>query len=519
MPPTLPLSSCAALGALLAGPAFAQGELEVTYLARYSTGVVGTPAAEISAYDPVSKRMFTTSADVQRLDIVDLSDPRAPRRVKILDFKGESIGPTSVSIARGRIAVALPGPTKTAPGAVLFIDADGRRLGRVAVGALPDMVRFTADGQAVLVAVEGEPEDYCTPGRDPEGGVAVIDVSRGPEHASVRTAGFAAFTEALAAGVRTSGPGATLAQDLEPEYVALSADGRTAWVTLQENNALAVVDIASATVIRLIPLGFKDHSREGAGLDPSDADGAVRIRPWPVWGLYQPDVIEAATIGGRGYLFTTNEGEAREWRCGEDAARVAELKLDPTAFPSAAELQRPENLGRLKVDRTRGDLDGDGDFDRLYSFGARSFSVWREDGTLVWDSGDQLEQITARELPAHFNADNLGNERDARSDDKGPEPESIILGRVGRRLYAFVGLERVSGIVAWDVTDPEHPRFVRFFHQRDFAGDIARGQAGDVGPEGLWFVDAKDSPNGQALLLVSNELSGTVGIWELREKK
>jgi hypothetical protein len=503
-----------ALAALLAFQAQA-GEpgLEVVLLGRYSTGIVDTAAAEISAYDPVSKRMFTTSADAQRLDIVDLSNPRAPRLVKSLDFRGESTGPTSVTTSRGRIAVALPGPAKTAPGSVLFVDAEGNRLAKVAVGALPDMVRFTPDGNTVLAALEGEPDDYCAPGRDPEGGIAVIDVSRGPEHATARIAGFGAFAAADVPGLRLTGPGASLAQDVEPEFIAVSDDGRTAWATLQENNALAVIDVAAAKVTRIVPLGEKDHSRPGMGLDASDVDGGIRIRPWPVWGQYQPDVIRAATIGGRTWLFTANEGEGRDWECGLETITVGELKLDAAAFPDAAELQKPENLGRLKVDRTRGDTDGDGDHDQLHSFGARSFSVWDADGALVWDSGDQIEQALSRELPALFNADNTGGVRDSRSDDKGPEPEGLASGVVGGRHYVFVGLERASAIVAIDVTDPTRPRFVRLFHGRD----LVHG-GGDLGPEGLWFVDAADSPTGEALLLVSNELSGTVGIWELRAR-
>jgi hypothetical protein len=503
------------LALLLACPALAaEPGLEVVLLGRYSTGIVDTAAAEISAYDPVSKRMFTTSADAQRLDIVDLSNPRAPRLVKTLDFAGESTGPTSVTTSHGRIAVALPGPSKTAPGAVLFIDADGNRLAKVTVGALPDMVRFTPDGNTLLAALEGEPDDYCAPGRDPEGGIAVIDVSRGPEHATARIAGFGAFTAKDVPGLRLTGPGATLAQDVEPEFIAISDDGRTAWATLQENNALAVIDVAAATVSRIVPLGEKDHSQPGRGFDASDVDGGIRIRPWPVWGQYQPDVIRAATIGGRTWLFTANEGEGRDWECGLETIPVGELKLDPSAFPDAAELQKPENLGRLKADHARGDVDGDGDWDRLHSFGARSFSIWDAEGALVWDSGDQVEQALAREMPTLFNADNTGGARDSRSDDKGPEPEGLASGVVGGRHYVFVGLERASAVLAFDVSDPLRPRFVRLFHGRDLVNG-----GGDLGPEGLWFVDAADSPTGEALLLVSNELSGTVGIWELRETR
>ena len=129
-------------------------------------------------------------------------------------------------------------------------------MGEVTVGALPDMLTFSADGRYVLVANEGEPsDDYSV---DPEGSVSVIDLSNGVASATVANAGFGEFernmAELMDQGLRVFGPGASLAQDMEPEYIALSIDGETAWVALQENNAVAELDIAAGEITAISQL-------------------------------------------------------------------------------------------------------------------------------------------------------------------------------------------------------------------------------------------------------------------------
>ena len=39
--------------------------------------------------------------------------------------------------------------------------------------------------------------------------------------------------------------------------------------------------------------------------------------------------------------------------------------------------------------------------------------------------------------------------------------------------------------------------------------------AGDLGPEGLVFIPAAQSPNGRPLLVVGNEVSGTTAVLQL----
>ncbi|MFI6476935.1 choice-of-anchor I family protein [Nonomuraea sp. NPDC050663] len=485
--------------------------IEPTFLGRYTAGSVGVGAQEIPAYDPATRRVFVINAEAGTVDVLDIRDPRAPRKVATLTTPGAN----SVAVHGGLVAVAQQGTAKTDPGSVAFFDArTGRKLRQVTVGALPDMLTFTPDGRQVVVANEGEPESYCAgQENDPEGSVSVIDVRKG----TVRSAGFQAWNgredELRAQGVRISGPGAAAANDLEPEYVTVEGD--TAWVTLQENNALAVVDLRSAKVRGIVPLGLKDHSVEGAGLDASDRDGKADIRTHPVKGMYMPDSIAHFRSRGRTFLVTANEGDSRDWDCHSDEARVKSLKLSPTAFPDAAALQKDPELGRLTV-AADSPKDAAGAYTELRVFGGRSISVRAASGELVWDSGDQLERLIAERYPANFNADHEANDFDTRSDSKGPEPEGVTVGTVKGRTYAFAGLERVGGIVAYDVTDPSRASLAAYVNSRDFSGDVEAGTAGDLGPEGVLFVPAHDSPTRRPLLVVGHEISGTTAIYELR---
>jgi hypothetical protein len=385
------------------------------------------------------------------------------------------------------------------------------------------MLTFDESGKRVLVANEGEPVNYLPGSVNPEGSISIIDLDQGVANASVRTADFKAFDKAAlnASGVRVFGPNATAAQDLEPEYITVR--GRTAWVTLQEANAIAVVDVPSATVQEILPLGRKNHALPGNGLDPSDRDGpgntaAIAIANWPVQGLYQPDAIAQLNVGRQRYLVTANEGDSRsidDFAGFGEEVRVgsAAYVLDPIVFPNAASLKSNAALGRLTVTNASGDTDGDGDFDRIEAFGARSFSIWTTDGQLVWDSGDQFERYFADPANGYasiFNASHDGNAPDNRSDNKGPEPEGVAVGKVGDRTYAFVGLERIGGVMAYDVSNPTLPKFAAYANTRTL-----ETLGGDLGPEGVTFVPEEDSPNRKPLLIVGNEVSRTVSIFQV----
>jgi hypothetical protein len=382
------------------------------------------------------------------------------------------------------------------------------------------MVTFSPDGKSVLTANEGEPNgDYTV---DPEGSVSIIDVKsiKHRHRCSVRTADFTKFNpfkeQLKAKGVRIYGPGATVAQDMEPEYIAVSADSRTAWVSLQENNALAVIDIGRAKVVKILPLGLKDHSKPGNELDPSNKDDGIKIANWPVFGMYQPDAIAAYKFGRKTFIVSANEGDARDYDGFSEVERIGHLDLDATVFPNASDLQKNANLGRLNVTTVTGNLDGDGDLDQIHAYGARSFSIWSEDGRLVYDSGSDFERITAAKRPDDFNSNNDENDSfDSRSDDKGPEPEGVTLAEINGETYAFISLERIGGIMVYNVSNPYKPVFVDYVNNRDFAGDAENGTAKDLGPEGLTFVSAKDSPSHKPLLVVTNEVSGTTTLFEI----
>lgn len=508
--------------------------IELTPIGTYASGVFDEGAAEIVAHDPATQRLFVVNAKAASLDVLDISNPTTPTKigeVSLLVFGG---GANSVAVRDGIVAVAVESVPKTDPGSIVFFDRDLQFLSSVTVGALPDMVTFSPNGRWVLAANEGEPNSYNDAEAeelglsvDPEGSVSIIDLSSGAENltqANVRTADFRAFNEAvLDPSIRIYGPNANVAQDIEPEYITVSHDSSTAWVTLQENNALAIIDITTGVVTDLVGLGSKNHSQAGNGFDASDRDGVnngpkINIANWPVQGLYLPDGIDSYTVRGQTYLVLANEGDARaDWPGFNEEVRVsaASVVLDPTAFPNAADLKLNRNLGRLRVTNATGDTDGDGDFDVLHSFGARSFSIRDSSGALIFDSGDQLEQITAAAYPNFFNASHDNNTLDSRSPSKGPEPEGVVIGRAFGRVYAFVGLERIGGVAAYDITNPYSPFLSDYLNNRDFSAAPAGGLAGDLGPEGILFIKAEDSPTGLPLLVTGNEVSGTTTLYQI----
>jgi 2',3'-cyclic-nucleotide 2'-phosphodiesterase/3'-nucleotidase/5'-nucleotidase len=494
--------------------------IELQAIGSVRSEVTGVGAAEIVAHDPKTQRLFVVNFPAARIDVVSIKNPSEPEMIGAIDITPYGGSANSVAVHDGIIAVAVEAVVRTDPGSVVFFDRKLRFIKSVTVGSLPDMVTFTPNGRYVLTANEGEPStDYTI---DPEGTVSIIDLEDGVyglKQRDVRTIGFSKFNDAkLDPSIRIFGPGATVAQDIEPEYIAVSDDSKTAWVTLQENNAMAIIDIRSARVKDLVGLGSKDHSLPGNGLDASDRDSKINIQPWPVRGFYLPDGIVSFKVGWQEYLLLANEGDAREYEAFVEESRVGSVTLDNEAFPDAADLKTAANLGRLKLTTAQGDKDGDGDFDTIYTFGARSFSIRRIDGTLVWDSGDKLEQITATEFPANFNASHDSNALDNRSDDKGPEAETVAVGEVFGRTYAFIGLERIGGLVVFDVSNPRDPEFVQYVNNRDFTADVTTPEAGDLGPEGVLFIPAHESPTWRPLVVVANEVSGTTTVFEVRSK-
>ena len=529
------LAVCATAAAQAKSP----HSISVAPISTIASGSFLTSAAEIAAHDPGTQRLLVVNARAAQIDVIDIANPAAPvlRPELALDMTPYGAVANSVAVRGGLIAVAVEAEDKTQPGKVVFFDRNLQFISAVEVGAQPDMLTFTPDGMTVLTANEGEPNsDYTV---DPEGSVSIINVANGAAQATVQTAGFGAFNgqtrEALFNGtgsgskpaVRVYGPDATVAQDFEPEYITVSHDSKTAWVTLQENNALAIIDIPSATVTAVQGLGTKNHNMavNGSGssnaLDASDRDTKINIRNWPVKGFYLPDGIASIKSGSENFLVLANEGDTRDSSGYSEETRVGSMALDPAVFPPAVatDLKKSANLGRLKATTAQGDTAGNKVFKEIYTFGARSFSIRSESGALLWDSGDQFEQITAKAIPAFFNSNHETNKFDDRSDDKGPEPEGVTVGKAFGRTYGFIGLERVGGVMIYDLTEPTAPEFVQYVNPRNFTQPTNTAAAGDLGPEGLLFISEENSPNGKPLLVTANEVSGTTTIFEISKVK
>ena len=496
---------------------------------------ISLAGAEISAFDAASGRLFVTSSS--GLQVVSVDAALHMTLLSTIPLGSNDLN--SVAVKNGIVSVAVAASDKTLPGSVYFLDADGdlaspslMTLGSVMVGANPDMLTFSADGKSVLVANEGEMASIAS---NPEGSVTIIDLSQGVAAATVKTASFAAFndkfTELRAEGIRLF-DGVTVANDLEPEYISISPDGKTAFVTLQENNAIGILDIATATFTDIVPLGFK--SWLGLPLDGSDKGTYTPRRDLPVLGQYMPDGIGSFSgSDGNAYYIIANEGDDRNDFMSPDAVKLKDIgtyvdpvsghnfSLDPQLIARYGNLLNTSAIGNLRISLApgnNGDINGDGVIEQIQAYGARSFSILDAKGSIVFDSGSHIEQFAAS--TGTFNSadpSTSGIFVDTRSDNKGPEPEGIAIGHVGGKTLAFVGLERAGGaVMVYDVTDPQHVSFVQSLHNPDdskaLSGDGAESGAG---PEGLTFVSSDGSPNGQNLLFVANEYAKTVSLFTL----
>ncbi len=393
---------------------------------------------------------------------------------------------------------------KQVAGRVVFFDVDGNFVKEVKVGILPDMVKFTHDGKKVVVANEGEPvgdEDLKDVVYDPYGSISIIDTAT----YKVKEIDFKKITTAPEGSkIKKT---AEIARDFEPEYVTISEDDKIAWISLQENNAIAKIDLENDRLSSVFGLGFKDLSLAGNGLDYKK-DGVLNIENTPVgvYGMYQPDTIVSYAVGGNNYFVTANEGDDRDDFYKET---VKASKLTHTSIP---------DVGKLRVNPDLGDADGDGDYEKLYSYGTRSFSIWSEDGDLIFDSGDAFAQTVAKRFPNQFNTrDKKGKWKglDERSEKKGVEPEALTLKKIDGKTFAYIGLEKQGGFFVYDITDPANPVQVEYNHDIDYSVNTKDSDllstVDDIGPEGMVAF----TQEGKDYLVVANEVSGTVSLYQL----
>ena len=493
----------------------ATGSLKLTLAGRYDSQAMNADGGslEIVQYNAKNGFAYAVSGVKGKLIAVDLNGKLDGDKVvsligKEYDVKGmvSSYGDmTSVAISPDgtRLAVAIHSANYYDHGSVaLFSCNDDGSLGALStfkVGVQPDMLTF-ADNDTILTADEGEPREG-TNGTDPKGSVTILTINPRTAKMTANSVYFDQFDaqrDALTAAGVLIQKDTQPSTDFEPEYIAVN--GRTAYVALQEANAIAVLDLDKAQFTGVYPLGLQDYSQTKIDLQKNDK---IELKNYEnVYGIKMPDGISVTTIGGKTYLLTANEGDSRSDWAGLD--NESEGKTSPT--------------GNVKLDKKVVWFNAtmwDGlDQSKAYVFGGRSFSLYEvgADGlTLVYDSGSDFEEITAKQLPKYFNCSNDKIKLDNRSGKKGPEPESVTTGTVDGKTYAFVALERIGGVMVYDITDPANATFVNYINSRDFSDKIVN----DVSPEGLCFVSAADSKTGSPLLLAACEVSGTMAAYEL----
>ena len=526
--------------------------LNLTQIARYSAGQYNVDGGvmEIVAYNQATEWAYAINGQSGKLAAIPLAGLTAGAHVEELtgteidvkalveaedstfqygDMTSVAISPDSTTLAA---ALQAQGSNDAGRVALFTCEEDGSLTleALVETGAQPDMVTFAGDS-VVLTADEGEPrEGYGENIADPKGSVTVVDVEA-QESTVVDFSAFDSQRDQLAEDGIVLKKGSAPSVDLEPEYIAVS--GGKAYVTLQENNAIAVLDIESQAFEGVYSAGFEDHST--TAIDLNKKDDAYDPQTYEsLLGIRMPDGIAAFTVEGTTYLVTANEGDAREW--GDEDQGTFYLSEDERDFgeegvtsPTGAITAENSGLeGKVVFFKTE-DFDGL-DSEKDYVFGGRSFTVFQatENGLEeVFTSGDDFEALTAQYVPEYFNASNDNAVLDDRSGKKGPEAESVTVGTVDGKTYAFVALERTGGVMAYDVTDPEAITFVNYVNTRDFGTTVEGSEeyedgeldkwvtGGDVAPEGLLFLDAASSPNGEPLLLAACEVSGTVAVYQL----
>ncbi len=543
--------------------------LDISMVARATLNAESPEgAAEIVAFHKTSNSIFAinSSGAIPTVEVLSLDSVDANALIKdiegVINNSNLTIQTTitlndntagdanSIAINGDLLAVAMAASETGELGNIAFYDISEttpKFLKNVVAGYLPDMVTFSPDGTKVVVANEGEPKgDYSI---DPEGSISIIDILDSVPSDTATQLGLTALNDQkddlISQGVIFSSPTGstikgklietTVAMDLEPEYVAISADSKTAFITVQENNALITVNLDDNSM-SIKGLGFKDWS--DLYFDGSDKDDGINFKKYAgLFGMYQPDSVSSYQWQGANFVVTANEGDGREYffDSADETTCLAEGGLDfdeddgclsytdeirasklTLGGDLAALNNDDDDLGRLKVSTVLGDTDNDGVFENLYTFGARSFTIWDANGLVVFDSGDSVDRITASIHGDAFNNDEDENKGDTRSDAKGAEPEALALGQVGDRMLAFVGLERMAGIMVFDITNPYNTTFVDYFINRGLVegADVT----GDLAPEGMKFVSAEDSSTGEALLIVGNEISGSVAVWQIAEQ-
>lgn len=510
-------------GAVVAAPSIsadaAGNEYKLSLDARYDSGVqnVEGGTTEIVAYNKHNNSTYLVNGETKKVEAIALNYGKKDalslkpflsvdiaELLKTIDSNFQYGGLTSIAVhpTENVIVTSVQAKGYNDYGYAVFLTGEGKLLSAVKVEVQPDNVTFSPDGTKALTANEGEPrEGYGVGIVDPKGSLSVIDVANGFENLQAKTINFESFdnVEKRAALVKDQvilKKGTLPSNDLEPEYITVSEDSKYAYVSLQENNALAKINLSSSEVVSIEGLGFKDFSVVGNEVDIRK-DDRIKLQTENYFGIYMPDGMATYSVNGKNYIVTANEGDGREW--GEEDTESFHLN----------ENEQEVNGNEIVFYNT---TEYDGFEDRKeYLFGGRSFSIIDADTMeVIYDSGSDFEFITSQLYPKYFNSSNDKVKLDNRSGKKGPEPEDVKIGKIGDEVFAFVGLERIGGIMMYNVTDPANVEFVDYLNLRDFNKDVA----GDVSPEGMAFV-AGNSPQ----LIVGHEVSGTVSVLDILERE
>ena len=489
--------------------------LQMELVGRHNSGAMNADGGslEIVTYNPTNGYAYAVSGVKGKLvavnlnvktdgiDVAELSGTEYDIKALISGFSYGDITSVAVSPNGKMLAAAIQSENYAAAGAVALFSCENngslKFIATAQTGVQPDMVTF-ADNNTLLTADEGEPRNGVN-GVDPKGSVTVAKI----EGEGLLTSKQIYFDEYDAKRSDLIGYGVLIQKgknpsvDFEPEYIAVS--GNTAYISLQEANSIAVLNITDEKFTGIYSLGLQDYGKTKADIQKNDK---IDIKNYEnVFGIKMPDGITVADIKGKTFLLTANEGDSRaDWQ-GMD--NEYENVTSPTGNVT---------LDKKVVWFNAAMWDGL-DENKAYLFGGRSFSIYEVTNSglsLVYDSGSDFEEITSKVLPDFFNASNDKISIDNRSGKKGPEPESVTVGKVGEKIYAFVALERIGGIMVYDITIPENSKFVNYINSREFDSAIQ----GDVSPEGLFFMPDTDSKTGKALLLAACEVSGTLAVYE-----
>ena len=500
----------------------AQGPLKVTFLYEHQSGLFDQGGVERMAFDENGKKYYTTNASQLSFNIYGFKGKNAvlEKTISVSNFVGSI---NDIDASNGLVAVIGNAGLAQLPGKLLLYDTTGSLLKVLTVGPAPKRVRFNQSGARLFITNEGVPSnDYLS---DPKGGLSIVDIgANDPRFLTQQAHDLLDFsildsTQNIDSNVRIFGNNGkqTIAQDLEPEQVALDEQRFKAYVSLPENNALAIFDYGSRSLDTVVPLGYKDWSDPALGLDASDAARNINIRSYPsLYGMYQATDIETFRVNGELFVLTVNEGAFRDFTGYSELTQVKDLFLDPNVFTNLSQLIKDTMLGNLRVTTTMGDADSNFVYTELYAYGGRSFSIRDSLGRLIWDSGKDLEQITATLEANSFNsAANDNNSRKARSSYMGPQPTAVAINFTPHGLTAVIALGEMGGYLFYDLQNPRKPSFMSYELRRDFSVPASSAMAGDLGPQEISLQNLTSTPLGVPTLFAANAVSGNLSVYGL----